>query len=136
MLSSPWLPRLLFAIPMLLFGILHFGPLEFSVGYVPPWLPGPAVFWVYLAGVGLIAFAISAFVGKRDRLAAQLLALELLLFAFLSHLPAALDGDFARVIAVFRDIAMAGAALMYAQAFARDATGAIGFGESRPPLTR
>ena len=96
---------------MAVFGLLHFGPLEFSLPYVPAWLPAPAL-WIYLAGAGLLAFAASAALGKFDRIAGRLLAVELLLFVVLIHVPHALDGDFVRVIAVFRDIAMAGGAIM------------------------
>ncbi len=111
--------RTLFAVPMAAFGLLHFGPLEFSLGYVPAWLPAPAL-WVYFAGVGLLLFALSVALGKYDRLAARCLAVELLLFVVLIHVPKALTGDFLGVIATFRDVAMVGAALMYAEAFARD----------------
>ncbi len=110
---------ILFTLPMAAFGILHFGPLEFSIDYVPDWLPFPA-FWVYFAGVGLLAFALSVVLGKLDRLAGHALALELLLFVILIHVPKAISGDFVGVIAVFRDIAMAGAALLFSEGFARD----------------
>lgn len=113
------LGKWMFALPMLLFGILHFGPLEYSLPYIPSWLPFPA-FWVYFAGVGLILFAVSFLLGRKDRLAALLLALELLLFVVLIHIPKLLEGDFLGLIATFRDTAMAGAALMFAEAFARD----------------
>ncbi|MEO0733809.1 MAG: DoxX family protein, partial [Bacteroidota bacterium] len=83
----------LFASPMAVFGFLHFGPLEFSLPYVPFWLPFPA-FWVYFAGVGLLLFAVSAVLGRKDRLAALLLALELILFILLIHVPKAMEGDF------------------------------------------
>ncbi len=101
------------------FGILHFGPLEYSIGYVPSFLPWPAV-WVYFSGVCLIAFSLSAWLGKKDQLAAFLLAIMLLLFVILIHIPTAISGNFTGLIAIFRDLAMSGAALMYASAFAKD----------------
>ena len=110
---------ILFTIPMAVFGFLHFGPLDFSLDYVPSWLPFPA-FWVYFAGLGLLAFAISVALGKLDRLAGYLLAVELLLFVMLIHVPKAGSGDFVGLIAVFRDTAMAGGALLFAEGFARD----------------
>ena len=113
------LATILFTVPMAVFGLLHFGPLEFSLDYVPDWLPFPA-FWVYFAGVGLLAFALSVAIGKLDRLAGYFLALEILLFVVLIHAPRAIDGDFISVIASFRDISMAGAALFFAERFARD----------------
>ncbi|OAV43825.1 hypothetical protein [Lewinella sp. 4G2] len=113
------LGKWMFAAPMAVFGFLHFGPLEFSLPYVPAWLPAPAL-WVYVAGAGLLLFALSAVLGRKDRLAGYLLALELLLFVALTHLPTLIGGDFAGLIATFRDLSMAGAAIMFAEAFARD----------------
>lgn len=113
------LGRWLFVLPFLGFGILHFGPLEFSLPYVPPWLPFPA-FWVYFVGVCFLAFTLSVVIKRGDQVAALLLALCLLLFVLLVHVPGAAGGDFMAVIAVLRDTAMAGAALMYAGRYARD----------------
>lgn len=113
------LATILFTVPMAAFGFLHFGPLEFSIDYVPDWLPIPA-FWVYFAGVGLLAFALSVALGKLDRLAGYALALELLLFVVLIHIPKAATGDFLGIIATLRDIGMAGGALLFAEGFARD----------------
>jgi putative oxidoreductase len=108
-----------FILPFALFGFLHFGPLEFSLPYVPKWLPLPA-FWVYFVGVCFFAFTISAIIKKYDKLAAVLLALCLFLFVVIVHIPSAASGDFKSVIGAIRDITMCGAALMYAGAFAKD----------------
>lgn len=113
------LGKWLFALPMAVFGFLHFGPIKFSLPYVPAWLPFPA-FWVYFAGAGLLLFALSVVLGKWDRLAAILLAVELLLFIVLTHLPSLIGGDFLGLIATFRDLSMAGAALLFAERFTRD----------------
>ncbi len=101
------------------FGFLHFGPLEFSLPYIPSYLPYPA-FWVYFSGAGLLAFSVSAWVGKLDKLAALLLALMLFLFIVMIHIPGAIQGDFIQLIGIFRDTAMMGAALMYADRYAKD----------------
>jgi uncharacterized membrane protein len=113
------LGRWFFILPFLAFGFLHFGPLEFSLPYVPKWLPFPA-FWVYFTGVCLILFTVSAILKKYDKLAAVLLALCLLLFVVLVHIPAATTGDFKAAIGSLRDLTMMGAALMYAGAYAKD----------------
>jgi uncharacterized membrane protein len=109
----------LFILPFVIFGFLHFSPLEFSLPYVPKWLPFPA-FWVYFTGVCFMAFTVSAILKKYDKLAAVLLALCLILFVILVHIPSAMGGDFKSVIGAIRDITMCGAALMYAGAFAKD----------------
>ncbi|MFM2269061.1 MAG: hypothetical protein RL757_2502 [Bacteroidota bacterium] len=111
--------RWFFVLPFLAFGFLHFGPLEFSLPYVPTWLPFPA-FWVYFTGACFIAFALSAILKKYDKLAAVLLALCLFLFVVLIHIPSAMGGDFKSVIGAIRDVAMCGAALLYAGAYAKD----------------
>jgi hypothetical protein len=113
------LGKWLFILPYAVFGFLHFGPLEFSLPYVPKWLPVPA-FWVYFVGLCFFAFVLAAVLKKWDKLAAVLLAVCLLLFVVLVHLPGAAGGDFKSVINAVRDICMAGGALMYAGAFAKD----------------
>ena len=109
----------LFILPFAAFGLLHFGPLEFSLPYVPPWLPFPA-FWVYFVGVCLIAFVIAAAFRRLDGLAALALAALLLIFVFTIHLLKAFTGDFLGIIATFRDSCMAGASVLYAYHLATD----------------
>ncbi len=119
----------LFTVPMAAFGFLHFGPLEFSLSYVPVWLPFPA-FWVWLAGAGLLLFSLSVLLGRKDRIAAYALTIELLLFVMLIHVPKAVSGDFSGLIAIFRDVAMAGGALFFAEEFSRDRSLSL-FGPAR-----
>lgn len=109
----------MFVLPFAIFGFLHFGPLEFSVPYVPSFLPFPAL-WVYFSGLCLMAFTLSALVKKYDGLASLLLGFMLFLFVLMIHVPKAASGDFLGVIAVFRDTAMAGAAWLYFSSLASD----------------
>lgn len=111
--------RWLFILPFAAFGFLHFGPLEFSLPYVPSWLPVPA-FWVYFTGGCLFAFTLSAAMKKLDGVASFLLAALLLVFVLTIHIPKAISGDFLGVIASFRDTCMAGAALIYGSIMAKD----------------
>lgn len=111
--------KFLFVLPFAAFGFLHFGPLEFSIDYVPQWLPAPA-FWVYFVGVCLLAFPISALLKKWDGLASLLLAILLMIFVLSIHIPKAISGDFLGVIATFRDVCMSGAALLYLAYLAKD----------------
>ena len=108
-----------FILPFAVFGFLHFGPIEFTIDYIPDYLPFK-IFWIYFSGACLIAFAVSAAIKKFDKLASVLLALELLLFVFLIHIPKAMEGDFVQFIGIFRDTAVAGAALIYAKYVATD----------------
>ena len=109
----------LFITPFAIFGLLHFGPLEFSLPYVPAWLPAP-IFWIYFLGVCLIAFTLSAIIRRLDALAALLLAVLMLIFVLFVHIPTAISGDFTGLISIMRDTAMAGAALLYAVYVAKD----------------
>ena len=113
------LGKFLFVLPFAAFGFLHFGPLEFSLPYIPDFLPFPS-FWVYFTGICLIAFTASVLLKKLDGLASLLLGIMMLAFVGLIHIPAAIDGDFLQVIASFRDTAMAGAAFIYLTTIARD----------------
>lgn len=113
------LGKWLFIIPFAVFGVLHFGPLEFSLPYVPSWLPFPA-FWVYFVGVCLFGFAVSASIRKLDKLASLLLATLLLVFVCTIHIPKAISGDFLGVIATSRDVCMAGASMLYGAFVAKD----------------
>lgn len=113
------LGKWLFILPFAVFGLLHFGPTEFTIDYIPDYLPFK-IFWIYFSGTCLIAFAASAAFKKFDKLASVLLALELILFVFIIHIPKAMEGDFVQFIGIFRDTAMAGAALMYAKYAATD----------------
>lgn len=104
--------RLLFALPMLIFGIFHFLSAGDMAGMVP--IPG-GVFWVYLTGLALIAAAIAIIIQKMGKLAAMLLALMLVIFALTIHLPGAMgDGGQTSVQNLLKDLALAGGALGFA----------------------
>lgn len=108
-----------FIISFFIFGMLHFVPLEFSLPYVPGWLPFP-IFWVYFVGICFLLFVLSASIRRYDRLASTLLGFCLLLFVLLVHIPGVAGGNFSSIIGATRDLAMCGAAWMYASAFAKD----------------
>lgn len=59
MKSMTKLGKWIFASMFAVFGLLHFGPLEFSLSYIPDFLPFPT-FWVYFSGLALITFSVSA----------------------------------------------------------------------------
>jgi putative oxidoreductase len=81
--------KFLIAIPAALFGIFHFMGAEMMAPMVP--IPG-GVIWVYLTGAAFIAAAVAIIIGKKARLAATLLAVMILLFTLLIHLPAVIEG--------------------------------------------
>lgn len=107
--------RYLFALPMAIFGIMHFMNASAMAGMAPF---GGAIM-VYITGAALIAAAISIIIGKMDRLAALLLGIMLIIFALSIHLPGVLNaGDDQMAMAasmsnLLKDIALAGGAFAY-----------------------
>ncbi len=111
------LGKYLFALPFLMFGLFHF----MSADAMAPMAFNQPVL-VYLSGLGLVAAAVSILIGKMDKLATVLLGVMMLLFVFLVHLQGAMNNDNAAMAALLKDLAMAGAAWMYAAHMAKDNT--------------
>ena len=109
--------------PFAIFGLLHFMNAEGMAEHVvPKYMPAPNI-WVYLGGAGLIAASISILISKYDKLATTLLAIYLLLMVGMVHLGAAMsggDGAQGAMSMLLKDLALAGAAMMYAKHLARD----------------
>lgn len=113
------LGKWLFIVPFVGFGIMHLMAGEQMGGMVP--IPGGSI-WVYVTGLAMVAFGISVILGKLDKLAAVLLALLLILYVLLIHLPGAMKGDQMATAGLLKDIGLAGGALMFARGFARDSS--------------
>jgi len=103
---------ILYAIPLLGFGLGHLTMAGNMVGMVPTWMPFPIVS-VYLVGVALIAAGVSFIINKKVELAGKLLALMLIIFVLTMHLPGMIGGNEAAMPMLFKDLAMAGAALYF-----------------------
>ncbi len=106
--------RLIYAVPLAVFGLLHLMNGSAMSGIVPAFLPFK-VFWVYFTGLALIAAAISIIAKKYDKLAALLLGIMLALFAFLVHFPGVLNPETMQMSmpSFLKDLALAGAALFF-----------------------
>lgn len=113
------LGKWLFIVPFAAFGIMHFLGADKMAGMVP--IPGGEI-WVYITGLGMLAFAVSVILGKMDKLAALLLTVLLLLMVVLIHLPSVMKGDQMAMGGLLKDIGLAGGALMYARGFAQDSS--------------
>lgn len=107
--------KYLFAIPFLIFGVFHFMGAEAMAG-----MAFGSVILVYVTGAALVAATVSILIGKMDKLATVLLGVFLLLTALLVHLNPAMGGDQGATGSLLKDIALAGAAWMYAGNLARD----------------
>lgn len=113
--------RWLYALPFAVFGLFHFMNASAMAGMIPGWLPG-GVFWIYLTGFALLAASFSFIIEKKVHLAGQLLALMLVLFVILLHLPGAIEGDQNSVSALLKDLALAGGALLMAGNYPEEPT--------------
>jgi uncharacterized membrane protein len=102
------LGKFLFALPMAIFGIMHFMAADDMAGMAP----GGKIM-VYITGVALILAAISIIIGKMDKLASFLLGIMLLLF-IIPHAQN-LSENSMEMANILKNIAMAGGAFMYAQ---------------------
>ncbi len=114
------LGRYIYAIPVGIFGVLHYMNADAMAAMVP--IAGGKL-WIFITGTALILSAVSIFLGKLDKLACVLLAIMLIFFVLLIHLPGTLNSDVlmkqANMTAVLKDLALAGGALMCAD-HARD----------------
>ena len=105
--------RLLFALPMAIFGLFHFMNGAQMAGMVPSFIPG-GIFWVYLTGLALILASVSIIIQKQARLASLLLALLLVIFVITMHVPGVIGGNMDLMPMILKDTALAGAALTFA----------------------
>jgi uncharacterized membrane protein YphA (DoxX/SURF4 family) len=112
------LGRWIFPLSFLMYVGLHFGKPDTGADFVPDFLPFP-LFWNYFTGICILAFVVSAVIGKYDKLAASLMALYVFLMIFLVHGPRA-GSDELEAVNVFRNIMVTGALLIYARYVAKD----------------
>ena len=107
--------RILFALPLAAFGLLHFVGAQMMAGMVPAYVPGGIV-WVYITGVGLILAAISIIANRFTVLSGVLLGIMLLSFVVTVHLPMLSNPEMAQTAmpSVLKDTALAGAAFLLA----------------------
>ena len=113
------LGKYLFAIPFLVFGVMHFMNADKMAGMAPF---GGSIM-IYITGLALVAAAVSIFIGKYDKLATVLLALMLILFILLKHVKGLSGDEMAIQMAMsdlLKDLGLAGGALMYAGNLAND----------------
>jgi uncharacterized membrane protein YphA (DoxX/SURF4 family) len=109
------LGKYLFALPMAVFGLLHFIHADAMAGMAP----FGGTIMIYLVGLCLILFAVSVFLGKYDKLAAVLLSILMIFFIVFIHRAAAMTGDMGGFL---KDLSIAGGALMYAGSYSKDSS--------------
>ena len=116
--------KYLFAVPFLVFGVMHFlgtKDMSSSVAY----MPGGGALWIYITGAAMIAYAISIFLGKLDKLASYLCVLLLLIMTFMihvSHSTISTDEGNGHIANLLKNLGLIGGALIYAGYYAKDSS--------------
>jgi uncharacterized membrane protein len=80
------LGAILFSIPIINFGILHFLYGKEVSSLVPSWIPYP-VFWIYFAGVALLGSGIAIIFKIKPGLIASLLGIMVFIWFVILHIP-------------------------------------------------
>jgi uncharacterized membrane protein YphA (DoxX/SURF4 family) len=109
--------RIIYGLPFIVFGMLHLMNAGAMAGMIKN-IPG-SEFLVYVSGAGLLLAGIAIIINKYSYLAALLLALELLLFILIIHIPTLMNApdDMTMQLAMsnlLKDFGLMGAALVIA----------------------
>jgi uncharacterized membrane protein len=98
---------------MIIGGIEHFIFVDFVLMLMPTWIPG-SLFWVYFAGVALIAGGLGMMIGKTAYLAAALSGTMIFMWFVTLHIPRAVSAgnDMNEWIAVSESLAFSGIAFV------------------------
>ena len=108
------LPRLLFIIPLGLFGVMHFVYPDFFVQMVPVFL-GSKYFWIYFSGVALSLASVTIGLKIFPITSSSLLMLFILTFITAVDIPGLLQPEtkYIRMVSLFKDISLLGGTLTY-----------------------
>lgn len=116
------LPRILFAIPFVLHGFIHFSNAKGLMEYVPALIPGGIV-WIYLSGLVMILSGIGLVTDWYAELSSKILALMLFVAIVTVHLPVfaahGLSHDTSTLL-LLKDTSLLGAMLTYTSLLERD----------------
>lgn len=113
-----YLGRIIFAIPFIVIGIMHFmNASDMAVKLLAGWPVAEGI--VYISGLAMVLAGVSIIVKIQAKIACLLLALLLLLIIIFIHIPAAAGGDQAAMMILLRDLGLMGASLTYAKLLSR-----------------
>lgn len=108
--------RILFAVPMAMFGLFHFMNAEAMAGMAP--FGGTII--MYITGAALLAAGVAIIIKKKAALATLLLAVFLILTATLVHMKSMMGGDEMAMSSILKDVALAGASLFMSGIFRKE----------------
>jgi hypothetical protein len=100
---------ILFSIPLISFGMLHFLLAKDASNYVPSWIPGH-LFWIYFTGSALIGSGIAIILKIKTTLIAALAGLMMFTWFIILHVPRIIISP---AIYMGSEISSAGLALAY-----------------------
>jgi len=106
------LGKFIFAVPLIIFGALHFMYAPQMAETMPSFWPVPEGL-VYISGLALILAGVSIVLNIKARLASLLLAIFLLIIIAGIHIPAISGGNNEVMSSLLKDITIMGAALTY-----------------------
>jgi len=111
------LGRVLFAAPMVVFGVQHFLYPAFLATLIPSWIPWHS-FWEDVVGAAFVAAAVSIATNKATRMAAVLLGAMFGLFVLVLHVPRVVEAvrSLDEWTSAFVAVAMSGGAFVVAEA--------------------
>lgn len=89
---TPSIGRILFALPLIGFGIGHLTDANALSTMVPSYLPG-GVFWIYFTGIALIVIGVAIMVNRYASQACWGLALFLVVVILSTQIPHAMSSD-------------------------------------------
>ena len=111
------LGAILFAVPIISFGILHFMVAKDAATMVPSWIPWH-LFWIYFCGAALIGSGIGIIFKIKTRLIATLLGLMIFIWFIILHIPSVIAAPAAdmqgEVTSAFLALAYSGIAFVIA----------------------
>ena len=105
--------RILYGVPMMMSGFVHFSKPNIITRIVPDYFPMREI-WVYVTGAAFILAGISIIVNKKTKLSAFLLGAMLLIFAITVHMDGFLKGNPLASSMFVKDMALSGAAFYIA----------------------
>lgn len=113
MKTLAYLGRIIYAVPFIVFGILHFmNAKEIAADLLTNWPVAEGI--VYISGLAMILAGVSIITKIQAKLACLLLALLLLLIIVTIHVPQITGGDQKSVGILLKDLGLLGASLTYA----------------------